>query len=377
MTSKFPGRFLQTMFMAYILIVNNVHNIPNQNNSEQLENSPLALTLVLPNHTLSQIHSASTETECTTICWLNRIQNVWLLFACAISILTCLIIYSYLDNISLVRECVLLYCYKDVIAISIFLRVLILVKWIISYSKPNASENMTVGIMPAKLLAFGIFSFGLYTLLILNVISSIRLHVTKTMVLDPPMPWENDEALLMKKIRLAAGIISVTYPAIFYLLQIYPRMYYDFVTLKVEIPISSFVFSGILVFFLATFVITIMVEMCYKTCNPHKNQSTFPRQINYMVLTNLIVYGYFLFEITFKFLDSNTRWMVFQLLISVLGLTTPLIAIVRSKKLSSYSIKYLKEKYDNAYLYYMYVIPFLLATFMYLSLMTLYSFVDV
>ena len=375
--SKFPVRFLQIMFVAYILIVNNVHNMPNQNTSEQFVDSPLVLNLILPNHTLTQIRSASTETICTTICWLDRIQNVWLLFACAISILTCMIIYSYLDNICLVRECVLLYCYKDVIAISIFIRALILVKWIISYSKPNASENMTVGTMPAKLLAFGIFVFGLYTLLILNIISSIRLYVTKTMVLDPPMPWENDEALLMKKIRLAAGIFSVSYPAIFYLLEIYPKMYYDFVTLKVEMPISSFVYSGILAFFLATFVITIMVEMCYKTCNPHKNQSTFPRQINYMVITNLLVYGYFLFEITFKFLDSNPRWMVFQLLISVVGLTTPLIAIVRSKKLSSYSIKYLKEIYDNAYLYYIYVIPFLLATFMYLSLIGLYSFIEI
>ena len=377
MTSQFPVRFLQTMIVAYILIGNNVHNMPNNNNSEQFLNSPLVLNLVLPNHTLTQIQSASTGTVCTTFCWLNRIQNIWLLSACAISILTCMIIYSYLDNISLVRECVLLYCYKDVIAISIFIRVLILVKWIISYSKPNASENMTIGSMPAKVLAFGIFSFGLYTLLILNIISSIRLYVTKTMVLDPPMPWENDEALLMKKIRIAAGVFSVSYPAIFYLLKIYPKMYYDFVTLKVKIPISSFVYSGILAFFLATFVITIMVEMCYKICNPHKNQSSFPRQINYMVLTNLMVYGYFLFEVTFKFLDSNTRWTVFQLLISVVGLTTPLVAIVRSKKLSSYSIKYLKEKYDNAYLYYIYVIPILLAMLMYLSLIVLYSFIDV
>ena len=149
-------------------------------------------------------------------------------------------------------------------------------------------------------------------------------------------------------------------------------MYYDFVFAKGDVPKSSFLFTTILALALIIFVITVMVEECYKKIAPQKNQ-TLPKQVNYILLTNVIVYGYIIFEMIFKLLDSNARWIVFQILMSIMGLSTPVIAILRSDKLLSYSIRYIRDVYYNAYLYYMYAIPLLLSIFMYLSLYVVYQ----
>ena len=153
-------------------------------------------------------------------------------------------------------------------------------------------------------------------------------------------------------------------------------MYYDFVFATGNVPKSSFLFTGILALALMVFVITVTIEEYYKKIAPQNNH-TVPKQVNYILLTNVITYGYIIFEITFKLLDSNTRWIVFQILMSIMGLSTPVIAIVRSDKLLSYSIRYIKDMYYNAYLYYMYAIPLFLSIFMYLSLYLVYQFLSI
>ena len=150
-------------------------------------------------------------------------------------------------------------------------------------------------------------------------------------------------------------------------------MYYDFVFAKDNVPKSSFLFTGILALALIVFVISVTIEEYYKKIAPQNNH-TVPKQVNYILLTNVITYGYIIFELTFKLLDSNTRWVVFQILMSIMGLSTPVIAILRSDKLFSYSIRYIRDSYYNAYLYYMYIVPMLLSIFMYLSLYVVYQF---
>ena len=326
-------------------------------------------------HTTPSIIDTSSEEICSTICWLNGILNIWFLLSIVLAILSSMMIYSYLHNISLVNECVLLHSIKDIVAISIFIRVVMVIKWMVNFSKLDSIENTTMDPLQAKVVAFVFFSFVLYTLLFSNVISSIRLYIAKTIVLDPPMPWEDDENM-MKIIRLLLGGFSVGYPSVLYIFQIYPPMYYDFVFAKFDVPKSSFLFTGILALALIIFVITVMVEEYYKKIAPQKNH-TVPKQVNYILLTNVITYGYIIFELTFKLLDSNSRWIVFQILMSIMGLSTPVIAILRSDKLLSYSNRYIRDMYYNAYLYYMYAIPLLLSIFMYLSLYVVYQFLGV
>ena len=134
-------------------------------------------------HPTPKMIDTSAEEICTAICWMNGILNIWFLLSIVLAILSSMMIYSYLHNISLVNECVLLHSIKDIVAISIFIRVVMVVKWMVNFSKLDSIENTTMDPLKAKIVAFVFFSFVLYTLLFSNVISFIRLYIAKTMVL--------------------------------------------------------------------------------------------------------------------------------------------------------------------------------------------------
>ena len=82
--------------------------------------------------------------------------------------------------------------------------------------------------LTAKILSFTFIALANFTLMILNLIGALRLYMTKTMVLDPPMPWGIDDDCGIRIIRLIAGGMSVGYPLMLFPFEIYPKVYYDF-----------------------------------------------------------------------------------------------------------------------------------------------------
>ena len=198
------------------------------------------------------------------------------------------------------------------------------------------------------------------------------------MTLDPPIPWEIDEKSGIKIIRILIGVISFGYPAILYPFEIYPIMYYDFSgVLQDNIPALSNLYLGSLILFAVIFLTMLIAEQCYTKSSTQQVNSSIPFQVNYFLLYNILLYAYILFEMTFKFLDSNTRWIVFELLMSIFGVTTPTAVILSSKKVRTYSLKFFKDKYDQAFMMSIYVIPPLLSVSTYGSLYIMYSLFDV
>ena len=122
--------------------------------------------------------------------WLTQLHNIFFFFACLISVVLLVIIYSYLYNMNSVSECVLLHLYKDFVAILIISRIWIVIKVIVeSFTITDSPSVATMSQLTAKILSFTIFSLTNMVLMMLNIIAAIRLYMTKTMLLDPPMPW--------------------------------------------------------------------------------------------------------------------------------------------------------------------------------------------
>ena len=120
-----------------------------------------------------------------------------------------------------------------------------------------------------------------------------------------------------------------------------------------------------------------LAEKRYKKNEDQLTSTIIPYQVNYFLLCNILMYGYVLFELSAQLLYPDTRWTVFQILMSILGVTTPIIGIVRSEKLSTYSFKFLKERYEDTFAFSIFSVPMLLTFCMYCSLHLMYWIFDV
>ena len=307
--------------------------------------------------------------------WINKFLSPWFIVSYILSAILLIIIFSYLHNISVVNECLLLHLYKDVVAILISSRIALVLKGSTSFFIIDSHAPLTMNPIAAMAISFFLTSVSLSLLITLSIIGILRLYMAKTMTLDPPIPWGIDEKMGTRIIRILIAGISIGYPAMMYPFKIYPKMYYDFVGIsKSSVPKLSAMYSGSLMLFLMLFLITLMAEQYYKNSNEQQTNNLIPRQINYFLVSNTLLYGYISFEITFQFLDSDTRWLVFELLMSVLGISTPATAIFRSEKVKSYALKFLKEKYESAFLMNMYYIPTSVTILIYGSLSFIYTY---
>ena len=307
---------------------------------------------------------------------LNQLQNIWFSVASAMSVALLIIIYSYLRNIGLVNECVMLHLYKDVVAIFIFMRIAQITKGIVgSFTLTKSTDQKTMNQISAQILSFTLFASTFAILTLLNIISAIRLYIAKKMVLDPPIPWDKDEKFGIKMIRLVVGVVSFGCPLILFLFEVYPRIYFDFV--NQPHPKSSLLFTGPCIIQVIVLLTIMLAEKCYKKNEDQLTSTIIPYQVNYFLLCNIMMYGYILFELSAQLLHPDTRWTIFQILISILGLTTPIIGIMRSEKLATYSFKFLKERYEDAFIFSIFSVPILLSLCMYCSLSFLYWIYDV
>ena len=353
-------------------------------NSNLTQSIPLESTPAIWNRNLNIGNASTTSTPFTYNitsspeaaelgAWINGFLSPWFIFSNILSALLLIVIFSYLHNISLVNECLLLHMYKDIVIILIFTRISLIVKRMSGFFIKSSLAPLSLSPFVAKIISFSLLSLSLCILIILSAIGILRLYMAKTVTLDPPMPFGLDDNLGTKVVRMMISGVSIGYPAILYLFKIYPKMYYDFIgTASDSVPDLSAIYPGSLMFFLFVFVISLIAEKFYKCSMAEKINNSIPKQVNYFLISNTILYGYLLFEITFKLLDSNTRWLVFELLMSVFGITTLATAIFRSEKIKVYSLKFIKETYEKIYLLNIYFTPVFMSMFIYGSLCVIY-----
>ena len=209
--------------------------------------------------------------------WIDLLQNVFFTLSCVMSISLLVIICSYLHNMRSVNECVLLQLYKDFVDILIISRISLVMKGIVTTFTITDSQNVaTMNQLTAKVMSFSLVSLTNLVLLMLNIIGAIRLYMTKTKMLDPPMPWGNDDDCGIKIIRLIVGVISVGYPLVLFPFEIFPKVYYDFVNRSH--PKSALLHSVPCIVQVVVFLTTMLVENVSGKKNCNKQAQTYPNK---------------------------------------------------------------------------------------------------
>ena len=168
--------------------------------------------------------------------WINRFLNLWFIFSRLFSGAILMIIFLYLHNVTLANECVLVYLYKDMISIVILIRIVMVFTRIIRLHEWSSLALMAINPLPAKVLSFIIVLLAFSLMISLNIISFIRLYIAKTMILDP---WESDEYLGENVFRLIEFGIPFGVSTVLYTFEIYPKIYYWFISGEQNIPKSS------------------------------------------------------------------------------------------------------------------------------------------
>ena len=305
--------------------------------------------------------------------WLHRANLLVFLLSCIPSTAVAMIIWSYLKNLSLVNEGILLDLYKDVVANLIVIRIAMLVKGIIRVIR-FSDQPTEMNSMQAKITFFIVFSISFSFFVQLNVISVVRLYIAKTRVLDPPMP-RNDQKMGLTIIRTLVVISSIGIPSILYIFKVYPKIYYKFVT-EETVPISSHLYSCFIIFLVIMFVITIIAERYYSKEAQDQMATIIPCQI-YFILVPTILLNNELFEIILSAVAPAIREEIYELLTSISGIATSMIIVFSSKTLLNYATKFVKEKLEELFFRSIYVIPLLLLIFLNGLLAVVYWVLDV
>ena len=118
------------------------------------------------------------------------------------------LIWKYLDDLPSVKESVLVYLYKDISVIGVIAEWTWFVTVTAVFLNPDGT---TVGESLAKVISFSFAIFELEMLLIFNIISVLKLAMIKQGVVDPEMPWGENDGHVINRLRC----VSILCVAIF------------------------------------------------------------------------------------------------------------------------------------------------------------------
>ena len=288
---------------------------------------------------------------------------------------TSVLILSYLYNVSLAKEGLLLYLYRDFVTILISLRAFWAIKWLL-----NHLEKSSINKFPTKLLMFCLYGGILSLALVMNLISALKLFIAKRMMLDPPIPWIGEnESKGIKRIRIACAFLVVGFLATMFGLGLYPKMYYGLIGRQVSESdglIADILFRGILGLLMITCLATWVGKMFYERVYQQQLDTMIPLTINYFLWIAVSIVAFTLLGETLEILDFRTRWNIYQFLITAGEIIIAFVVILKSEQLKSHSARFLKNKLDDAFLLSLILVPAVLVLFIYGSLSIIYNLYD-
>ena len=301
----------------------------------------------------------------------------YLIFASLSMIISNLILFviiSYLKNISLVKQCLVICLYEDLAMIMICLNSVWEIRLLLSYS---IGDGLGIAKTISLILSFCAFCLMGLLLSLMNVVSALKLYMNKTNLLDPPMPWGEDENIGIITIRIICAIPIIGITATMYGLGIYPKLYYLFAGLDsndfFQQPRASLVYPVMLLFLIFTSLLTFLGAKFYKSQTLQPDEVAIPRQINYILWMNMIFISLTIFLSIFNLLSERNHWKLFRLNIIILQVATPAIIILRNDEMKTYSYNFIKNTLDQIFFMQIYLTPAVLSFFMCCTLHLIYE----
>ena len=294
----------------------------------------------------------------------------------AIGSVVTFMILSYLRNISLAKQCVLLFLYKDVLATWIFLTYLWQIRVLFCYYYGN---GFGIDFLPDKMISFVMYCFILVLLFMINLISAIRFYMMKTKMLDPPMPWGEDEISGIRKIRASCVFLAVAITTTLHFFGLFPRLHFAFTGNDgIVFSKAALIYPGLLILLLITCTLLLIASWFYQSAgNSNIVDSIIPRQMIYFVWYFITFLFVTLFLAMSNVFGRITRWKINQVIISITEVIIPSLILFGSDQLKCYATKSLTSVVEEAFLLNIYIVPTFLVVFINGSLYIVYQIYDI
>ena len=234
------------------------------------------------------------------------------------------LILGYLHSVSTVKHCLMLYLYLE------FVRTFLSIFWIWFIIVINCfvtGNGMTIDPSSAKFLSYCWHGAVLHLLFILNLMGVLKFYMTKEMVLDPSMPWNDDDLTLFKKLRIGSYLASASLLTAMYTTLGHPKIYYGLVgdyRPIWEFPTGTLISLGIVLFLITTYALISIGTIFYQKKDEHIG-GRFPDKLNCLsklaILLGFIVY----FSVMMNIFKDGYLWIVQTLIASTLGILTRII----------------------------------------------------
>ena len=263
-------------------------------------------------------------------------------------------ILSYLNNLSLEKECLLLYLYKDFVTLFIIWNCVWLLVCILYYPIHNYFK---FGEIQATIVTGIIWCLTLMLVLVINAVSAIRCYMMRSTVLDP---WGEDENVVLKRIRVGCGVLTVGFSSTMFSLGLYAKIYYFFAGEDPSVlilPTTASIFPGVLTLLIVSCSITSLVARLFESSNIQSIDKVITRQINNFIFVALPVALLFSFSDSFNLIEPTNRYNVVVGLMSITMISIPAAVIIKTDQLKFHVIRILKNSMYEALLLNIYLVP--------------------
>ena len=301
------------------------------------------------------------------------------------------LILSYLNSVALAKECVLSYLYKDLVVVWFFGTCVWNTRAIVSYL--NTDPDVEMSVIAAKCMAFMSEIFIISLFLTINIIASIKLYKTKKLMLDPAMPWGDDDERGIKILRTIVIVLSIVATSSGFLLGQYSRWFYFYIGLEASQKLTYHpfyfhftIFSAINILMVCSCIALTLLRRYHQSEENELTEDSIPHEMDYvfgmMSVFLVLFFAFRLFQqfnfniITTEMISYQNRLFLFQIFISLLLFTPPIWCLLRSSKIKSSAIKNIKNTLDDISLLSIFTTPLVTTTLMYLSLYFVYMMLD-
>ena len=294
-----------------------------------------------------------------------------------ISNLFSLVILSYFGSLTLVKDCLLLYLYKDLIKLAICMNCFSEISLVMAYT---TGGGMGISVTGAKCLSFMACNILLLLFLFMNIITALKFYQKKANILDPSMPWGDDDKKGIKWIRVMAATITLVLTSTMFGLGLYPKTYYWFsgqeMTSALKESMAFIIYPMMLTFLLFTTITTALVGKLYNLRRPHPTDSGIPDQMDYFHITFCFMLLLMVIFGESNFVSSSNLWNSLKIHLAVIQVGIPVLTVLKEKQLRHYTCNFLRVKIEELFFYQIYLTPTLVCFLMYITLHLIYDFFD-
>jgi hypothetical protein len=250
------------------------------------------------------------------------------------------LIWKYLNDLPSVKESVLVHLYKDICALSVIAEW----TWLITVVSCFLNEDgTTVGESLAKIISFSFAIIELKILLTFNLISALRLAMIKQCVVDPEMPWGDDEGHAIRRIQCGSILCVAIFASVMYLCGGQPQAFYYLIgdtRSLLDLPKATLAFTIALISLSALPIMTAPISLYVASGEKSSMDKLRGFTANYLMMMTTTIIGIALvYGVARNHLDVGRHLIVGQGLIFVGCVSAPLILILTRNPLRSYVSK--------------------------------------